>query len=123
LGALVGLALRGTRAGRVAAHALVTVILVGLLERSWLLLRIERGMVDGECSFDLGLPAWLALDRWMPPLFQVQEACGITPALPFGFTMAEVLPVVSAVLLLSSFALLLATLLSRGGERAPARDV
>ncbi|MGW8311294.1 MAG: disulfide bond formation protein B [Thiogranum sp.] len=109
--ALAGLALRGAWIGRVVAHGLVTVVAAGLLERSWLLLGIELGRVDGECSFDLGLPAWLALDRWVPPLFEVQEACGVTPPLPFGFTMAEVLPVVSGGLLLISAALLLATLL------------
>jgi disulfide bond formation protein DsbB len=109
--ALVGLTLRGAWIGRVVAHGLVTVVAAGLLERSWLLLGIELGRVDGECSFDLGLPAWLALDRWLPPVFEVQEACGVTPPLPFGFTMAEVLPVASGVLLLISAAVLLATLL------------
>ena len=79
---------------------------------AWKLLGIERGTVEGECSFDLGLPAWLPLDHWFPPLFQVQEACGYTPTLPFGFSMAEVLPVFSGLLLLLSVALLVASLAS-----------
>jgi disulfide bond formation protein DsbB len=114
--ALAGLMLRATWGGRVVAHALVTAVAAGLFERSWLLLGIETGRVESECSFDLGLPAWLALDRWVPPLFEVQGSCGVTPALPFGFTMAEVLPVFSAALLLASVAVLLATLL--WGRRA-----
>jgi disulfide bond formation protein DsbB len=56
------------------------------------------------------LPDWLPLDQWLPPLFQVHEACGYTPSLPVGFTMAEVLLPLSAVLLLLSVALLLVTI-------------
>lgn len=45
----------------------------------------------GSCSFDLGLPSWLALDKWMPLIFKVQTTCGYTPELAFGVSMAEVL--------------------------------
>ena len=55
----------------------------------------------------LGLPSWFALDEWFPVLFGVWEACGDTPELLFGITMAEALIVLSWVLLLSSAALLL----------------
>jgi disulfide bond formation protein DsbB len=110
--ALAALVMRRSRLGLVAAHALSALVLAGMLERAWKLLGIERGTVEGECSFDLGLPAWLPLDHWFPPLFQVQEACGYTPTLPFGFSMAEVLPVFSGLLLLLSVALLVASLAS-----------
>jgi disulfide bond formation protein DsbB len=99
-----------------SAHLLATGVLAGLVQRAWLLLGIERGFVQGECSFDLGLPAWLPLDQWFPLMFQVQEACGYTPALPFGLTMAEVLLPFSGILLLLSIGLLLATLMSHRGQ-------
>jgi disulfide bond formation protein DsbB len=110
--ALLTLAVRGSRGGRVAAHLVVTLLLAGLVQRAWLLLGIERGFIEGECSFDLGLPPWLPLDHWLPVLFRVHEACGYTPALPLGFTMAELLLPVSILLLLLSIGLLLMALSS-----------
>jgi len=65
--ALAALVMRRSRLGLVAAHALSALVLAGMLERAWRLLGIERGTVEGECSFDLGLPAWLPLDHWFPP--------------------------------------------------------
>jgi disulfide bond formation protein DsbB len=112
----LALALCRIRAGRLVAHLVTTAILAGLAQRAWLLLGVERGFVEGECSFDLGLPSWLALDQWFPALFQVHEACGYTPVLPFGFTMAEVLLPFSGGLLLLSTALLLTTLLTSRGR-------
>lgn len=107
---LPALALRRSWPGRLLVQLLTVAVLAGLAERAWLLLAVERGTVAGECSFDLGLPAWLALDKWVPWLFQVHEACGITPPLPFGLTMAEALVPVSAVLLAINLVLLGATL-------------
>lgn len=108
--ATLALAVYRSWAGRLAAHLLTAGVLAGLVQRAWLLLGIERGFVEGECSFELGLPTWLALDQWFPAMFQVHEACGYTPVLPFGFTMAEVLLPFCGGLLLLSLALLLATL-------------
>ncbi|VAW74212.1 Periplasmic thiol:disulfide oxidoreductase DsbB, required for DsbA reoxidation, partial [hydrothermal vent metagenome] len=97
--AVAGLVLRQKRSGRIIAHALVLVVSLGLLERSWKLFAIERGFaVDGECNFDAGLPAWFALDQWFPAIFKVWEACGYTPELLFGVTMAEALLGLSSVL-------------------------
>lgn len=59
---------------------------------------------------DLGLPAWLALDDWLPWLFEVQTSCGYTPELPLGITMAEALLAFSAALTLLGLGLALATL-------------
>jgi disulfide bond formation protein DsbB len=109
---LLGLAVHRVWAGRLTAHLLTTAVLAGLVQRAWLLLGIERGFVEGECSFDLGLPPWLALDKWFPAMFQVHEACGYTPQLPGGVTMAEVLLPFTSVLLLLSIGLLVVTLLS-----------
>lgn len=108
--ALLGLALRRARPARLFVQLLTVVVLAGLVERAWLLLGVERGTVVGECSFDLGLPAWLALDRWLPWLFQVHEACGVTPPLPFGLTMAQALLPVSTLVLATAIAVLVAGL-------------
>ena len=90
------------------AHVLTIVIAAGLVERAYLLLGTERGFVFRDCGFDLGLPAWLALDAWFPNLFRVEASCGYTPELLFGITMAEALMVFSSVLLLLSLALTIA---------------
>jgi len=109
--AVTGLVLHRGRTGRGIGHALVLVVSIGLVERSWKLLVIERGFaVDGECNFDAGLPAWFALDQWFPAVFKVWEACGYTPELLFGVTMAEALLVISLVLLVLSMLLILALL-------------
>jgi disulfide bond formation protein DsbB len=110
--ALFALAVRRTRPGRLAAHLVTTLLLAALTQRAWLLLGIERGFVEGECSFDLGLPSWLPLDQWFPAMFQVQTTCGYTPPLPLGFSMAEALLPLSIILLILSISLLLMTLVS-----------
>ncbi|MAT65426.1 MAG: disulfide bond formation protein B [Gammaproteobacteria bacterium] len=108
---LVALLMLILRRAPVAGHLATGVIGVGLLERSWLLLGTERGFIeDAGCGMDLGLPAWLALDEWMPWLFEVQTSCGYTPELPLGITMAEALLVISAALTLLGLGLTLATL-------------
>ncbi|MEN8171008.1 MAG: disulfide bond formation protein B [Pseudomonadota bacterium] len=87
-------------------HGMVALLMAGMLERSWQLLGTERGWIFGSCNMDAGLPDWFALDRWFPAVFEVKEACGYTPELLFGITMAEGLLLFSASLVL--FALLLA---------------
>ena len=112
--ALAGLALRRRRIGRGIGHLLVLVVSVGLLERSWKLLAIERGFaVDGECNFDAGLPSWFALDQWFPAMFKVWEACGYTPELLFGVTMAEALLVLSIMLVAMGTLLIFALLTTK----------
>lgn len=93
------------------AHLLTVGVAVMLLERSYQLLGTERGFTFSDCGFDLGLPGWLALDRWFPAMFQVQTSCGYTPELLFGITMAEALIVFSAVFLVLSLAMTLAAML------------
>jgi len=106
-----GLFLRGNRVMNSVAHLSVVFIAVGLTERSYQLLGTERGFVFGDCGFDLGLPAWFAVEEWLPWLYRVETSCGYTPEIIFGTTIAEVLMVTSALLLLVSFCVLLASFL------------
>ena len=99
---LLALAVHRTQAGGLVAHLLSTMLLAGLAQRAWLLLGIERGFVEGECSFDLGLPRWLPLDQWFPAMFKVWEACGYTPYVLFQVSMAESLLVIFGLLFLVS---------------------
>ena len=50
-------------------HSMVTIIMLGLLDRSWLLLGVERGTIFGSCDMDLVLPVWLDVDKWFPFIF------------------------------------------------------
>ncbi len=115
----VALALRRCRLARVAGHLLTAALMVFLAERSWQLLGTERGWVLGSCEMRSGLPAWLAVEDWMPWLFRIHEPCGYTPDLPLGFTMAEVL--VGLSFTLTAVAVLLALFafadLKRHGDR------
>ena len=76
---------------RAGGHVLTAATIVFLAERSWQLLATERGWTFGSCDMRSGLPDWLALEDWMPWLFQIHEPCGYTPELPLGITMAEAL--------------------------------
>ncbi len=109
LAALLALFVRGFRYLRTLMHGLTVVLSIGLLERAWLLLGIERGSVEGSCNFESGLPAWFALDQWFPALFKVWEACGYTPELLFGITMAESLVLLGAAALLVSVTMTVAS--------------
>lgn len=81
-------------------QTLLFIINIGLLERAYQLLGVERGFISGNCSMASGLPSWFALDEWFPAIFQVQEPCGYTPELLFGVTMAEALIVLFSLLVL-----------------------
>jgi len=91
LTAIFGLFLRRHLIARISALALILTVCASLIERSWLLLGTERGFIMGSCSFDLGLPSWLALDQWAPLIFKVHTTCGYTPIIALGFSMAEIL--------------------------------
>lgn len=88
---IVALCLPPSRWSSRIFHGLNLVLMIGLLERSWQVLAIERGWVFGDCSMDLGMPDWFALDRWLPALFEVQTTCGYTPLILLNISMAEVL--------------------------------
>ncbi len=91
------------------AHGVNVGIMGALLERSWQVLAIERGWIFGDCSLDLNMPSWFALDKWIPSLFEVQTSCGYTPLILFNISMAEVLLVFSVLLLLASAAVFIAS--------------
>jgi disulfide bond formation protein DsbB len=93
-------------------HLVNTVIMVGLVERSWQTLAIERGWVFGECDMESGLPYWFALDKWFPAVFEVLAACGYTPLIIFNITMAESLMLISSLLLAVSLVLLVVSTLA-----------
>lgn len=90
-------------------HGVSVIVMVGLLERSWRVLAVERGWSFGDCDMDLGMPAWFALDHWFPWLFEVQTSCGYTPIIAFNISMAEVLLVISTALLLLCSTLFIAS--------------
>jgi disulfide bond formation protein DsbB len=83
---------------RIAANAGVLVASVGLTERARYLYRLENGIGDGSCQFQLGMPDWFAVDRWMPWLFEVRNLCSFTPEMLFGLSMAESLMGIGALL-------------------------
>ena len=63
----------------------------GLYERARYLYRLDNGIGDGSCQFQLGMPDWFAVDRWIPWLFEVRNLCSFTPEMLFGLSMAETL--------------------------------
>ena len=107
---IVGLLSRNSRAVNAAAQLSIVLIAIGLTERSYQLLGTERGFVFGDCGFDLGLPAWFAIEEWLPSIYRVETSCGYTPEIVFGITMAEVLMLLSVCLLLFSSCVFLASL-------------
>ena len=110
---LLALQFYKSRTGLPIIQLLIIILSAGLLERSYQLFGVERGFIMGNCSMESGLPAWFALDEWLPLVFQVQEPCGYTPELFFGITMAEALIAVSLLLLLTAVLLFLATILAK----------
>ena len=110
--AVLALLVGGNRWITRGLHLINTVIMVGLVERSWQTLAVERGWVFGECDMESGLPSWFALDKWFPAVFEVLTACGYTPLIIFNITMAETLMFVSSSLLVVSLVLLVASTLT-----------
>lgn len=108
--AIAALVLRRYKHTYTVCHLLTTAVMVGGLERSWFLLGIERGTAVGGCGPYASLPAWLPLDNWFPWMFAIWEGCGKTPVMPLNVTMAEVLVVMFAILLLISGALLVTSI-------------
>ncbi|MFT5549686.1 MAG: disulfide bond formation protein DsbB [Candidatus Azotimanducaceae bacterium] len=92
-----------------ALHILNSLMMIGFVERSWQTLAVERGWIFGNCNMDAGLPSWFQLDQWFPLVFEVKAACGYTPFMLFNISMAEILMVLSALLLGLSLACSLAS--------------
>jgi disulfide bond formation protein DsbB len=109
----IGLLARRIMAINALVQASIVFIAVGLVERSYKLLGTERGFWDGHCGFDIGLPAWFAIDKWLPWLFRVETTCSYTPEILFGITMAETLMVMSVALLIVSLFVLFLYIVSQ----------
>lgn len=108
---LVGLLTRRNMVMNMLTNLSVLIINVSLTERSYQLLGTERGFVFGDCGFDLGLPGWFAIEQWMPWMYQVETSCGYTPEVLFGISMAEILMVLSVLLLSLGLCVFLAGLM------------
>ena len=98
--ALIVLVTPQTSPLRVVGNVGVLIAGAGLIERARYLYRLENGIGDGSCQFQLGMPDWFAVDRWMPWLFEVRNLCSFTPTMLFGLSMAESLMGLGAVLCL-----------------------
>ena len=118
---MLGAATRSIRALRVVLHLLTVIVTIGFLERSWQTLAVERRWLEGECSMDLGLPAWLAVERWLPSVFEAWEPCGYTPYIVLKITMAETLLGIGALVLVVALALTTAGL-AGGRQRVSCAD-
>jgi disulfide bond formation protein DsbB len=111
---VLGLFLKRSRGGLVAANVLSLAVAVGFAERSWRTLAVERHWIEElSCTMDAGLPSWFALDHWFPAVFGVQASCGFTPLIAFNITMAESLMAISAVAVLVTALVTAATLTSK----------
>jgi len=111
---VMGLFSRSNKAMGYVSNTLLVVVAAGLTERSYMLLGTEKGFVFGDCGFDVGLPAWLALEEWIPWLYRVESSCGYTPELLLGVTMAEALMLMSAGLLILSVSVLISYIAKKG---------
>lgn len=110
--AFAGLLTRNHRVMHFIANLSTVLIAIALTERSYLLLGTERGFVFADCGFNVGLPAWFAIEEWLPWIYRVETSCGYTPEIVFGITMAEALMVLSSCLLLVSVCVLLASFIT-----------
>ena len=108
---IFGLVVKHRRRVNSTLHIATVFVAVALLERSYQLLGTERGFVFSDCGFNLGLPAWFAIEDWLPSLYRVETTCGYTPEILFGITMAEALLLLSTVFLLTSACVALASFL------------
>jgi len=109
---IAGLLLRKSKILNLFSHFSLLLVATGLTERSYMLLGTERGFVFGDCGFDVGLPAWFAIETWIPWMYRVESSCGYTPELILGVTMAEALMVMSVGLLILSTAVFIAGLIA-----------
>ena len=110
---LAGLFTTGSKITTGLLQGLNTLSLAWMTERSYQVLAVERGWVFGDCDMELGAPDWFAIDQWIPSVFEVKTSCGYTPYILGQITMAEVLMIMSVLLLALSLSLFVASWLDR----------
>ena len=102
----VGAAVREKPIALRSMNILSVITSVGLFERSYYLLGVERLWdLDGSCEMTAGLPWWFDLEKWFPAIFEVKMPCGFTPYIFFKISMAEILFVISISAVLATLAL------------------
>lgn len=116
---IIGFFLRHRPWPRLLSHLASLLVALGLVERSYMLLGTEKGFVFSDCGFDAGLPAWLALEDWLPWLYRVETSCGYTPELLLGITMAEALMTLSVLLLVLALSMSTASAISLRKQNLP----
>lgn len=114
--AVFGLIFKNRKRVNSTLHLSTVFIAIAMVERSYQLLGTERGFVFSDCGFNLGLPAWFAIEDWLPWLYRVETTCGYTPEILFNITMAEALMVFSVVFLLISASVTLASFFRSGSN-------
>ena len=114
--AIVGLVSRHNKIISRLSHLSVVLIAVSFVERCYLLLGTEKGFVFADCGFSLGLPAWFAIEEWLPWLYRIETSCGYTPEIIFGITMAEALMLLSSSLLLLSLGVFISSFINLRSE-------
>lgn len=108
---LLGLVLRNSRVGLIIANLLVLIGSLGFVERSYRTLGTEMGFLDGACSMNPNFPSFLALNQWLPAMFEPLTSCGYTPwVIPQILSMAQTLMALSVVLALGMLLMLVTSL-------------
>jgi disulfide bond formation protein DsbB len=100
--AVLGLFTRKSKFGNIISSLGIVSSFAFMTERAYVLLGTERRFIHGECSFGLNFPDWIAVDKWLPWIFEPKTSCGYTPTIFFGITMAETLMVFSIVMSLAT---------------------
>lgn len=106
---IIGLITYKSKIGRMISVVGVALSFFFMTERAYLLLGTERRFITGECGFALDFPDWIAVDKWVPWLFQPMTSCGYTPEILFGITMAESLMAFTVIMSLFSLWLIFST--------------
>ena len=111
LASILGLLLRKQRLGLILANCLVLICSLGFVERSYQTLGTEMGFVTGACSMNPNFPSFLALNKWLPSVFEPLTSCGYTPwIIPQILSMAQTLMALSVVMALGMLLMLIVSL-------------
>jgi disulfide bond formation protein DsbB len=111
LASILGLLLRKQRLGLILSNFLVFVCSLGFVERSYQTLGTEMGFVTGACSMNPNFPSFLALNKWLPSVFEPLTSCGYTPwIIPQILSMAQTLMALSVVMALGMLLMLIVSL-------------